>query len=52
MDQETALVQTDLSKHIPLLARGKVREIYAIDETKLLFVATDRLSGTFQFSDS
>ncbi|MCC5868497.1 MAG: phosphoribosylaminoimidazolesuccinocarboxamide synthase [Gammaproteobacteria bacterium] len=30
---------------LPLLARGKVRDIYAIDETRLLIVASDRLSA-------
>ena len=28
-----------------LLARGKVRDIYALDDERLLFVATDRLSA-------
>ena len=32
-------------KSLPLLARGKVRDIYAIDETRLLIVASDRLSA-------
>jgi len=30
---------------LPLLARGKVRDLYAIDEQRLLIVATDRLSA-------
>ncbi len=30
---------------IPLHARGKVRDVYAIDEHSLLFVATDRISA-------
>lgn len=30
---------------LPLLARGKVRDIYAIDDQRLLIVATDRLSA-------
>ncbi len=30
---------------IPLLVRGKVRDVYAIDEQTLLFVATDRISA-------
>ena len=38
-----ALGEIDLSE-LPLLARGKVREIYDLDE-KLLIVATDRLSA-------
>lgn len=39
------VVKTDLSKHLPLLATGKVREIYSIDDNTLLFVATDRISA-------
>ena len=31
-------------KSLPLLARGKVRDIYAVDRDKLLIVASDRLS--------
>ncbi|MDO6386342.1 MULTISPECIES: phosphoribosylaminoimidazolesuccinocarboxamide synthase [unclassified Uliginosibacterium] len=30
---------------LPLLARGKVRDIYAVDEDKLLIVTSDRLSA-------
>ena len=30
---------------LPLLARGKVRDIYAVGEDKLLLVASDRLSA-------
>ncbi len=30
---------------LPLLARGKVRDIYVIDDQRLLIVATDRLSA-------
>lgn len=30
---------------LKLLARGKVRDIYHVEEGKLLFVATDRLSA-------
>ncbi|HEU5342267.1 phosphoribosylaminoimidazolesuccinocarboxamide synthase [Edaphobacter sp.] len=39
-----ALLQTDLGS-LPLTARGKVRDIYALDEGRLLFVATDRISA-------
>jgi phosphoribosylaminoimidazole-succinocarboxamide synthase len=38
------LLQTNLPG-IPLLARGKVRDVYAIGEDKLLLVATDRISA-------
>lgn len=37
-----------LQSHIPslqLLSRGKVRDLYAVDERRLLIVATDRLSA-------
>lgn len=32
-------------RSLPLLAQGKVRDIYAVDDDKLLIVATDRLSA-------
>ncbi|MDR1312075.1 MAG: phosphoribosylaminoimidazolesuccinocarboxamide synthase [Burkholderiaceae bacterium] len=38
------LMQTDL-KSLPLLHRGKVRDIYAVGDDKLLVVQTDRLSA-------
>lgn len=41
-----ALLHTALRDHLPLVATGKVREIYALDEQRLLFVTTDRISGT------
>lgn len=31
--------------HLPLLGRGKVRDIYAVGEDKLLIITTDRLSA-------
>jgi phosphoribosylaminoimidazole-succinocarboxamide synthase len=40
----TALLQTDLGS-LPLAARGKVRDIYALSNDELLFVATDRISA-------
>jgi phosphoribosylaminoimidazole-succinocarboxamide synthase len=40
----TALLQTDLGD-LPLTARGKVRDIYALSSDQLLFVATDRISA-------
>jgi phosphoribosylaminoimidazole-succinocarboxamide synthase len=39
-----ALIQTDLGS-LPLTARGKVRDIYAISPNQLLFVASDRISA-------
>ena len=40
----TALHESNLSS-LPLLHRGKVRDIYAVDEQHLLIVQTDRLSA-------
>ncbi len=40
----TALYQSDLSG-LELLGRGKVRDIYAVDDEHLLIVTTDRLSA-------
>jgi phosphoribosylaminoimidazole-succinocarboxamide synthase len=39
-----AVHQTQLA-HLPLIARGKVRDIYQVDEQHLLFVTTDRISA-------
>jgi phosphoribosylaminoimidazole-succinocarboxamide synthase len=39
-----ALFNSDL-KSLPLISRGKVRDIYAVGEDHLLIVATDRLSA-------
>src|SRR5687767_4151449 len=38
------LLQSDL-KSLPFLHRGKVRDIYAVGDDKLLIVQTDRLSA-------
>ena len=38
------LHQSSLSS-LPLLARGKVRDMYAVGEDKLLIVASDRISA-------
>jgi len=40
----TALYQSDI-KSLPLLNRGKVRDIYNVDEDHMLIVTTDRLSA-------
>jgi phosphoribosylaminoimidazole-succinocarboxamide synthase len=40
----TALLQTNLGA-LPLTARGKVRDIYALSADRLLFVASDRISA-------
>ncbi|CAI5759379.1 unnamed protein product [Candida verbasci] len=39
------LTNTDLNNTLPLIAKGKVRDIYQIDPSTLLFVATDRISA-------
>jgi phosphoribosylaminoimidazole-succinocarboxamide synthase len=44
MTDQTALFETSIQS-LPLLHRGKVRDIYAVDENKLLIVQTDRLSA-------
>jgi phosphoribosylaminoimidazole-succinocarboxamide synthase len=40
----TGLYQTQI-RSLPLVGRGKVRDLYAVGEDKLLMVATDRLSA-------
>lgn len=40
----TALLKTDLNNVVPLIGRGKVRDLYAVGED-LLLVATDRISA-------
>ncbi|KAK9366073.1 hypothetical protein V1509DRAFT_631182 [Lipomyces kononenkoae] len=40
-----ALTTTDLGSSLPLVAKGKVRDIYSVDDATLLFVATDRISA-------
>ncbi|KAL4805470.1 hypothetical protein BDV18DRAFT_140988 [Aspergillus unguis] len=39
------LTTTDLQGVLPLIARGKVRDLYEVDDKTLLFVATDRISA-------
>ena len=41
---ETAIFETHI-KSLPFVHRGKVRDIYAVDDDKLLIVQTDRLSA-------
>jgi phosphoribosylaminoimidazole-succinocarboxamide synthase len=41
---QSALLSTDLGS-LPLLARGKVRDIYALDAETLVFIASDRISA-------
>lgn len=44
MTHSIALFETNL-KSLPLLHRGKVRDIYTVDENNLLIIQTDRLSA-------
>jgi len=44
MTNAAALLQTSLSG-LQLVRRGKVRDVYAVDEEHLLIVATDRISA-------
>jgi phosphoribosylaminoimidazole-succinocarboxamide synthase len=45
MPKNTApLLESKLS-HLPLLHRGKVRDLYAVDDDRLLIVTTDRISA-------
>ena len=48
MQAMAPVMHTDLQEYLPLVASGKVREIYEIDQSTLLFVATDRISGMAQ----
>ncbi len=41
---QSALFETQINS-LPLVHRGKVRDIYAVDDDKLLIVQTDRLSA-------
>jgi len=40
-----AFTRPDLGEQLPLLASGKVRELYEVDDKTLLFVASDRISA-------
>ena len=41
----TPLIQLDLGASLKLVARGKVRDLYEVDNDTLLFVASDRISA-------
>jgi len=41
--QNEAVIETHLS--LPLFKRGKVRDVYSVDDDKLLIVSTDRISA-------
>lgn len=40
-----ALTQTSLDASLPLITRGKVRDVYSLSDDSILFVATDRISA-------
>ncbi|TID29634.1 hypothetical protein CANINC_001753 [Pichia inconspicua] len=40
-----SITSTNLDNILPLIAKGKVRDIYEVDSETLLFVATDRISA-------
>lgn len=44
MSNQPVLFETSIQS-LPLLHRGKVRDIYAVDENKLLIIQTDRVSA-------
>lgn len=44
MTAASCVARTELPE-LKLLARGKVRDVYEVDDKSLLFVATDRLSA-------
>ena len=44
------VVKTEISAY-PLLSRGKVRDIYDVDEKTLLIVTTDRMRGKGRTAD-
>ena len=44
MEKESALFETNI-KSLTFVHRGKVRDIYAVDDDRLLIVQTDRLSA-------
>ncbi|KAL8861300.1 MAG: hypothetical protein Q9178_002172 [Gyalolechia marmorata] len=45
MSSGQLLLTSDLGSHLPLVNRGKVRDIYNVDEGTLLLVTTDRISA-------
>lgn len=40
-----SITQTNLDNILPLVSRGKVRDIYEVNANTLLFIATDRISA-------
>lgn len=44
MTENNCIFETDIQS-LPLIYRGKVRDIYAVDDDHILFIATDRVSA-------
>lgn len=44
MTENNCIFETDIQS-LPLVYRGKVRDIYAVDDDHILFIATDRVSA-------
>ena len=49
MNIDRALIESDLDS-LKLIQRGKVRDLYEIDENKILIVQTDRVLHLTKFS--
>jgi phosphoribosylaminoimidazole-succinocarboxamide synthase len=41
----TVITEIDLQGKLPKVASGKVRDLFAVDDNTLLFVASDRISA-------
>lgn len=41
----STVVEVDISGLLPKVASGKVRDLFAVDEQTLLFIASDRISA-------
>jgi hypothetical protein len=41
----TVVTEIDLQGKLPKVASGKVRDLFAVDDNTLLFVASDRISA-------
>ena len=45
MSTQTPMAMLETSLPLPLVRRGKVRDVYAVDDERLLLVTTDRISA-------
>jgi hypothetical protein len=41
----STVVEVDIRDSLPKVASGKVRDLFAVDEQTLLFIASDRISA-------